>query len=558
MTARRIDDLLLLARTTRHLQPAQLAHRARLRAQKAALTRFPGAFEARLRRRLPPQPGWPEDFLPLERQLASGFPGAEANADGRFHFLNEERRLGRPADWVQGKASQLWRYHLHYFEWAWSFIDHPNRAWASTEFRHLWRSWRDSTSFGKWDAWSPYVVSLRAWALCDLFGPLVAGTDDEVDFLADIALHAGFVRANLELDVGGNHLLKNLKALLGLGVFLEDEALVRVGTDHLSRQLEVQVLADGGHYERSPSYHCQVLGDLIDVAGLLSSSRRPGPAGLQRTIEAMQGWLGAMLLPDGEVPLFNDCTAVAPDRLSLLRPTSAEPAGLRVLQPSGCVVMDDGHGLHLVADVGPPCPPELPAHAQADCLSFVLSVDGVPVIVDTGTSTYQAGPRRDYERSTRAHNTVEIDGENQTEVWATFRAGRRANPHLEQATENAGEVVVSASHDGYERLPGRPRHRRTWRLSAGSLEMVDEITGEGGHSVLMSLVLAPGTICQSLDASRWRAGRVEITFTGGQVTQEPVEVAREFGRLERTQCLTVTGTGPLPRRLVITIKGQSD
>jgi hypothetical protein len=117
--------------------------------------------------------------------------------------------------------------------------------------------------------------------------------------------------------------------------------------------------------------------------------------------------------------------------------------------------------------------------------------------------------------------------------------------------------VVVASHDGYERLPGRPRHRRTWRLSPGRPEIVDEITGEGGHGVLMSLVLAPGTACESLDASSWQVGPLKITFTGGHVTRQPAEVAREFGRLDLTQRLTVTTSGPLSRRLVTTIAYQS-
>jgi len=518
-----------------------------------ALARFPGALEDRLRRRLPTHPGWPADFAPLDARLASGCSNAEANADGRFNFLNQEHQLGRPADWEQREAGQLWRYHLHYFEWAWSFADHPDRSWASTEFRRLWRSWHHGTTFGRWDAWSPYVVSLRAWSLCGLFQPLVAGTEDEADFVADLALHAGFVRANLELDVGGNHLVKNLKALVGLGVFLDDNALVEAGTRHIGRQLEVQVLSDGGHYERSPSYHCQVLGDLIDVADLLSATGRPEPAGLRPAIETMRGWLGAMLMPDGEVPLFNDCTAVGSDRLRLLRPTTHEPTRLLVLQPSGYVVMDDGRGLHLVADVGPPCPPELPAHAQADCLSFVLSVDREPVIVDTGTSTYQAGPRRDFERSTRAHNTVEVDGENQTEVWSAFRAGRRANPRLEHAARDAEDVLVTASHDGYERLRGRPRHRRSWRLTPRTLEITDDVVGAGHHDVRASLFLAPHTACEAAAEAEIRVGPAHVAFEGGAVDTEESEVASAFGRLEATQCLAVTASGPLPRRFVTTI-----
>ncbi|MGH9158333.1 MAG: heparinase II/III family protein [Acidimicrobiales bacterium] len=85
----------------------------------------------------------------------------------------------------------------------------------------------------------------------------------------------------------------------------------------------------------------------------------------------------------------------------------------------GHAVVRTGAGrLHLVADAGPPCPSELPAHSHADCLSFEFAVDGRRLIVDTGTSTYRAGPRRDQERSTAAHNTVEIDGEGPSHFWS--------------------------------------------------------------------------------------------------------------------------------------------
>ena len=54
-------------------------------------------------------------------------------------------------------------------------------------------------------------------------GDLVAGSPVEDAFLASLSAHAGFLRRHLESDVGGNHLIKNLKALAGLAVFFGDE-----------------------------------------------------------------------------------------------------------------------------------------------------------------------------------------------------------------------------------------------------------------------------------------------------------------------------------------------
>lgn len=552
----------LFARTARYLRPEQVVHRARLRAQKAALARFPDAFATRWRRPLPAHPGWPTAFEALDGrqaavQAATGdASAAEAMAAGRFRFLGEERELGDPADWEQAGADQLWRYHLHYFEWAWSLAAHPDRDWARAEFGRLWRSWRRGTTFGRWDAWSPYVVSLRAWALCGFYEPLVHGTAVEADYLDDLALHAGFVRANLELDVGGNHLVKNLKALAGLGVFLADHGLTDLATRHLVRQLRVQVLADGGHYERSPSYHAQVLGDLIDIAGLLGAAGRTVPSELTEAIAAMRSWLGAMLLPDGDVPMFNDCTLVGLDRLALLEPAAPRPPEerLTVLQPSGYVVVRTGAGrIHMVADVGPPCPLDLPAHAHADCLSFHLSVDGRRVVVNSGTSTYEAGERRDYERSTAAHSTVEIDGQDQTEVWGAFRAARRAGARLERADDSRDAVVVTASHDGYERLPGSPHHRRTWTVSDEGLEIADDVQGQGEHRSVAPLVLARAIEVEPLGGDRFRAGQVKISLSGGRAALRAVNIAESFGDVEVAGRLELSASGPLPQRLASSI-----
>lgn len=551
----RIERLGLLVRTVRHLRPSQVGHRLRLRGQKALFHTAPELTSRGFSGTRRADPGWPGDYLPLDGVQATGYPSAAENAQGIFDFVGERRSLGDPADWEPQEASQLWRYNLHYMEWAWALAAEPDVERARAQFGELWRAWRQGTVFGRWDAWSPYVVSLRAWVLCGVFHRLVAGGPDEQAFLDDLVRHTRFIRANLEHDVGGNHLIKNLKGLLGTALFLSNPRAERVALTKLQRELDVQVLADGGHYERSPSYHCQVLGDLIDIQGLLHAADRPRLDGLDDAVERMRGWLGAMLLPDGDVPLFNDCTLVGKERLGLLSPHEADPGPLTVLADSGYVVMRPSPRVHVIADAGPPCPPELPAHAHADCLSFVMSVDGERFLVDTGTSTYQSGWVRDHERSTRAHNTVEVGGVNQTEVWGSFRAAHRANPRLETATHQTGVIEVTASHDGYERLPGRPRHRRIWRATPEQLEVIDEVTGQHHHLVVSRLHLASGTTATGIDGHIEAAG-CRLTFDGGSAELTPPEAAAptkawaasHFG--ERMPVAVITHrapVGPAPR-----------
>jgi len=487
------SDLALLARTVVHLRPQQGASRVRLRAQRSMARSWPG-----LARRVftGPDPaaaaGWPPVFLPVDARAPERWPGLGELKSGTIRLLGTARDLGEPPAWEHAGAPRLWRFHLHYWDWAWGLAADPDRAAARALFARLWRSWQAAAEFGHGDAWLPYPAALRAWSWCGLHASLVAGADFEPSFVAGLAAHAGFLRRHLEFDVGGNHLIKGLKALAGLAVFFADERLLRRALHRLTRQLALQVLPDGGHYERAPAYHCQVLADLIDVADLLQAAGLAAAGELTTAIARMRGWLGAVLSPDMRVPLLNDGYPVPRELVSTLRPGPAPAFPLLVLPDTGLVRAVAGDW-HLLADVGAPCPAELPAHAHADTLGCLVHVAGKPLLIDTGTSTYDAGAVRDYERSTAAHNTAEVDGANSTEVWGAFRAARRARVRGLTAGADSSGVTCKAAHDGYRRLRGRPLHQRRWSLTTAGLRVDDLVTGRGRHQVVVRWHLAPGS-----------------------------------------------------------------
>jgi uncharacterized heparinase superfamily protein len=110
-------------------------------------------------------------------------------------------------------------------------------------------------------------------------------------------------------------------------------------------------------------------------------------------------------------------------------------------------------------------------------LSFELSLFGQRVMVNSGTSCYGHSLERQRQRGTAAHNTLVIDGQDSSEVWAGFRVARRAQVHSLAVSEKAGVTRVDASHDGYRRLAGSNLHRRSWQVADESLLIEDEITG---------------------------------------------------------------------------------
>ena len=543
-------DLARLSRTVVHLRPGQVARRAQLRAQQAALHRFPEAGRRILSGPCPAgAAGWPGAFRPVDARTPGRWPGLAELRAGQITLLGRARELGD--GWEQPDAPRLWRFHLHYWDWAWGLAADPDRLAGRAAFARLWRSWSASAGFGHADAWHPYPAALRAWSWCGLHGALAAGGDLEPDFTAALAAHAGFLRHHLESDVGGNHLIKGLKALTGLAVFFADERLLRLALRRLTEQLARQVLADGGHYERAPAYHCQVLADLIDVADLLLAAGRIPAAELTEAVDRMRHWLGAVLTPDGRVPLLNDGYPVDDELIAALRPGPAPEAPLLVLPDTG-LVRAEADGWHLLADVGPPCPPSLPAHAHADTFGCLLYVDGVPVLIDTGTSTYEPGLVRGYERSTAAHSTVQLDGADSTEVWGVFRAGRRARVSGLSARVDSAGVSFDAAHDGFRRLPGRPRHRRRWSLAEDRLRVDDLVSGQGRHEIVIRWQLAAGSAVR-IDGGTalvtGPAGAFEVaTEATDQVllTSQTRPVAAGFGSTADAPVLTCRIQASLP------------
>jgi uncharacterized heparinase superfamily protein len=485
-------------------------------------------------------------FRPVDALTPSRWPGLPGLRAGKVKLLGLLRELGDAPGWDHADAPRLWRFHLHYWDWAWGLAADQDRLAARALFARLWRSWQASAGFDCGDAWHPYPAALRAWSWCGLYRELVAGSDIEPNFVASLAAHARFLRRHLEYDVGGNHLVKGLKALVGLAVFFADERLLRLTTRRLARQLTTQILADGGHYERAPAYHCQVLADLIDVMDLVRATGQAPADEMTRAVERMRYWLGAVLTPDGRVPLLNDGYPVDRELLAVLRPAPdpVTPASPVLVLPDTGLVRALAGGWHLLADVGSPCPPSLPAHAHADTFGCLVHVDKVPLLVDTGTSTYEPGPVRHHERSTAAHSTVQVDGADSTEVWGVFRAGRRARVSGLAVHAEDARITFEAAHDGFRGLRGRPVHHRRWSLTSDGLRIDDTVTGRGRHEVVVRWQLAPGSavrVAHGAAVITSPAGAFAVTVTATapvRLSTETRAVAAGFGITADTPVLT--------------------
>ena len=153
-------------------------------------------------------------------------------------------------------------------------------------------------------------------------------------------------------------------------------------------------------------------------------------------------------------------TAACPDG----RPSHYADAGLTLLRSSP----SDGEEIWCRCDAGPHGFLSIAAHAHADALAVEVRYDGTDVLADPGTYCYHGEPRwRSYFRSTLAHNTIEVGGQDQSSSGGPFLWTRHARSRLiELETDADGEVAAwSAEHDGYRALTPPLRHRRSVRLA---------------------------------------------------------------------------------------------
>jgi uncharacterized heparinase superfamily protein len=477
---------------------------------------------------------------------------------GTFRFLNDERSLGPPIDWAASGTALLWRYNLHYFDDLNAIGARERHSWH----RDLIASWIAHNPPAGGVGWDSYPTSLRVvnWIKWELAGATLDGVARD-----SLAKQTRWLRRRIEWHLLGNHLFADAKALAFAGCFFagaEADEWLRVGTRIIERELGEQVLPDGGNFELSPMYHSIFLADLLDLVniGRTFPGRIPAAldARLRETTSRMLGWLRAMVHPDGEIAMFNDCAlGIAPSLPALAayaarlgvgigkpRAECTDPPSLTLMAESGYARLESAEAVALcdVARIGPDY---LPGHAHADTLSFELSIAGERFVVNGGTSCYGSDDLRVRERGTAAHSTVVVDEANSSEVWGGFRVARRAYPIISKAYAEGGTASLVASHDGYRRLQRDIVHHRCWELTRDTLKVDDRVSGRWNRAYAQFLLhrdveadeIAPGV---------WRLRNrklpdrvVTLTVTAGVARLAPAFHSLEFGRRLPTSAIHV-------------------
>ena len=370
----------------------------------------------------------------------------------------------------------------------------------------------------------------------------------------------------------------------------------------LEAECHRQNAPDGGNREQAFGYQTFVL-DFLLIAGLAARARGEDFSPVYwRRLEVMIDFLASMTGAAGSLPMIGDAddamvmrlsvdpgfsaheSLIATGALLFDRPDLAAKAGaidgktvtllgigatreLARLRERGRAGFkprqqfgESGYYLlgaafetpdevRLLADAGPLGYLSLAAHGHADALSFVLSIGDREILIDPGTYAYHTHPEwRRYFRSTRAHNTVFIDGEDQSVQAGNFMWSRHANARCIEFEAGPGRQRFIGEHDGYTRLADPVMHRRQIDLDPEKqlIEVSDTLRCTGSHLATRAWHFAENCQVEQYGAGiRVTAGfarvhlepmepvdRVEIHHGGGPM--EGGWVSRTLGRKERT------------------------
>ena len=424
--------------------------------------------------------------------------------DNLFRFLNVGEKFER---WNGISSGMLWAYNLNYMDWLGqeNLTFDQGKKWIDIFISDL-----PKNKIGL----DPYPIALRSINWIKFISKYNNFISNEVRQKWNDSLYSQvkLLEKKVEYHLLGNHVLEDYYALFIASLYFQDGKLYDKVSRLLVRELNEEILPDGAHYEQSPMYHCILLDRLLDCYNFSSNNflfkgqDRLNLVLLEKS-RMMLGHLSKIIYSDGSIPLLNDsANGIAPLPQQIFDYAKRLNVSFEAISLCECGYRKfHNNKIEVVLDVGDIKASYQPGHSHADTFNFEMRVDGKPFIVDTGISTYNKTERRQYERSTAAHNTVTIADKDSSEVWGGFRIGKRAKVSLLVDEIN----YVKASHNGFGRLG---KHIRSFELINGTFTIIDEVTKD--CSAIARLHLAPEVVIHSLDSNAIITNIARIAFDG--------------------------------------------
>lgn len=440
----------------------------------------------------------PERLLLTPQDLRTGDPTlAQEFYAGVFSFAGRTVETHGKSPFIMRPPSEEWEKDLHSFRW-FRHLNMADTALSHSSAQAFIDDWISANSkIHNPVAWDIEVTSKRllSWLCHSLI--VVENSDHRFYrmFMKSIGQHVRYLRRMATDAPEGLPRLRSRIALAYAAICISDQKVaLRNAQKHLSNELRLQILPDGGHISRNPSVLPQILADLLPLRQTYAWQGDPPPAELIATIERIIPAIRFFRLGDGNLARFNSTSATPQHLMStLLRyddargtaPANASYSGFQKLEASGSVV---------IMDTGKPASGGLSTMAHAGCLSFEMSSGDKCIFVNCGAPTRAHFSRELSQsqvwRSTAAHSTATIDdtssckfqvtgGSNHTLEGRVISGPSKVN--VERLKSDSSDKVI-ASHDAYARNFGIVHQRMMELTNDGNTLMgCDEFLAPDGN-----------------------------------------------------------------------------
>ncbi len=346
-------------------------------------------------------------------------------------------------------------------------------------------------------------------------------TDDEIRLIFDtLYRHTWWVSKRLSLfSSSGNHTIAEAIGLIFGGIVFiatgEGRRWFTEGNELLKRELSRQILTDGGPAEQSLNYHRFVLDlywlaiDFQTLNGFLKiGDVQDRLISAERFMAAFQRNGGGCL----SIGDSDDGYAIAPGLhpRRIIPPKS--PQEVQTFVQSGYTTIRKNNVVFSL-DHGSLGLSPLYNHGHADALSICLLKNGKEMLVDPGTYRYNGESEyRQYFKSTRAHNTITIDDQDQAKQETSFIWSHPFKAKLIKNTRNDKGLFLRATHNGYKRLQSPVLHIRSISISDGlDIFIEDTFEGEGEHKFELNYHFHPHSNLTELDDGWWEVNNKGAT-----------------------------------------------
>ena len=420
------------------------------------------------------------------------------------------------------------------------------------------------------DKWNPYVIGER---LTHWIGFCSQYSNEDIKLYAEkIYQNTVQLSKTIEYQIDGNHLLSEGKALMLSGIFLKDDEIYRKGKRILISEFDRQFLSDGGNYERSISYHIEALQQYFEASMLMHNIGDKDFKAFRVKLIKPYVFLNSMFGADRSIPLVNDSAYDYPFDAADFLNTAGILFGASVPNARAgsyskrwrsvendhidiCWNDDSFHKstgflmekyrvndeeYSFFFDVGEVGANNIPAHVHADSLNVLWSAKGKPVFVDSGVYTYKPGEDRNACRGTAAHNTIEIDNTNSSEIWSAFRVGKRARTVVKSYVNTEDYLEISACHDGYNKMLKKPvTHTRRVSLNkdTGEICIDDLLDGRGVHKGILRFHVSPDCNVEKVNRDTVLIDGIYSFKCSEGIIIEDCKIAEFFGKSRYGKCV---------------------